>query len=120
MRKRVSGLRRVVAVGAVLAGAVGTGLSGTAVAAEDSAAVACWSGYLCIQQQLGSQVLMVRQGEQMTFSPAVPATEVTNMTSVTYCVLGGLNYALPSGGTQTWDSTVSAVAPMPPGGACLA
>ncbi|MDX2824024.1 hypothetical protein Sipo8835_43115 [Streptomyces ipomoeae] len=119
MRNRVSGLRRTVAVGAVLAGALGTGLSGTAAAAQDTAAVACPIGYVCLQPLLGSQPVLVRQGESARFSPALRVTEVTNSTSVRYCVTGDFSYGLPPGGTQTWDSSVIGLAPMPPGGACL-
>lgn len=114
------GMRRLAVVGVALAGVLGTGAAGTATAAGEETAVFCPIGYMCLQPLFGSQPVLVRQGDRATFSPALRVTEVTNSTSVTYCVTGGLNYALPAGGTQTWDSTVNSVAPMPVPGACLA
>ncbi|MDX3645502.1 hypothetical protein [Streptomyces sp. MB09-02B] len=119
MRNRSTGLRRVAAVGAALAVALGTGVGGAA-AAEDEAVVTCQYGYVCLQPLLGARPVMVKEGERATFNPALQVTEVTNMTRVAYCVGGGLSYALPPGGTQTWDSSVFTVGPMPVPGACAA
>lgn len=119
MRNRSSRLRRVVSLGAVLAMALGTGVGGAA-AAEDEAVVLCPTGYVCLQPLLGTQPVLVKEGERATFNPALQVTEVTNMTRVTYCVTGGLSYGLPPGGTQTWDSSVNTVGPRPGPGACLA
>lgn len=122
MRKGSSRTRRIAAVGAVLAVALGTGVGGaaSATAAEDGAAVFCPVGYLCLQPLLGSRPVLVKQGDRASFSPALRVTEVTNGTNVTYCVTGDFSYGLPAGRTQTWDSSVISVAPMPAGGACLA
>lgn len=93
---------------------------GGAAAAEDEAVVICQTGYVCLQPLLGTQPVLVKEGERATFNPALQVTEVTNMTRVTYCVTGGLSYGLPPGGTQTWDSSVNTVGPRPGPGACLA
>ncbi|WP_180303957.1 hypothetical protein [Streptomyces sp. JV178] len=113
--------RRIAVVGAVFAVALGTGVSGaaSATAAGDGAALACPVGYLCLQPQSGSRTVLVRQGERASFSPALRVAEVTNSTRVTYCVTGDFSYPLGAGRTQSRESSVVSVAPMPPGGACL-
>ncbi|MEV0217882.1 hypothetical protein [Streptomyces sp. NPDC050704] len=105
--------RRFAAVVAVLAVALGTGAVGSAAAAEAGAeAVACPKGYVCLLPQFGSgQPVLVKEGDTAKFSPALTVTEVTNATSVAYCVGGNLNYPLGPGRTQTGVSQVNTVEP---------
>ncbi|MGW1717249.1 hypothetical protein [Streptomyces sp. NPDC002156] len=105
-----------IAVGATLTMAVGRV---SASAAEREAAVACPTGYVCLLPLLGSgQPLLVPAGQRVSFDPALLITEITNSTSLGYCVTGQLSHGLAPGQTNTWDNSVRAVAPSI--GACLA
>ncbi|GAA3007968.1 hypothetical protein [Streptomyces fulvorobeus] len=110
MRSRT---QRFAAVCAVLAVTLGTAAVGSAAAAEaGAAAVACPRGYVCLLPQFGSgQPVLVKEGDTAKFSPALTVAEVTNATSVTYCVIGSLSYPLGPGRTQTGVGQVNAVGP---------
>ncbi|MFD3931365.1 hypothetical protein [Streptomyces sp. NPDC058614] len=121
MRSRLSGTRRIAAVGAVLAVALGTSALGTASAsaAEGAAAVDCAKGYVCLLPLFGNGTpVLVKEGDSAKYDPALTVAEVTNNTAVTYCVGGDLNYPLGAGRTQTGTSRVTSVTPSS-GGACL-
>ncbi|MFD9039279.1 MULTISPECIES: hypothetical protein [Streptomyces] len=113
MRTRASGSRRAAAVGAVLAVAFGTGMSGAtaASAAGDEAVVPCLRGYVCLQPLLGAQPVMVREGDRATYSPALRVTAVVNATNTPYCVGGTLSYPLGPGQTQSYDHGVNQLSP---------
>ncbi|MFE7762667.1 hypothetical protein [Streptomyces sp. NPDC057438] len=113
MRNRSGRSRRAAAVGAVLAVALGTGTSGAAAAsgAGEEAVVSCLRGYVCLQPLLGSQPVMVREGDRAAYSPALRVTAVVNATNTPYCVGGSLSYPLGPGQTQDYDHAVSRVSP---------
>ncbi|MGW1668843.1 hypothetical protein [Streptomyces sp. NPDC002324] len=115
MRTRSSGSRRAAAVGAVLAVAFGTGMSGAtaadASAAGEEAVVSCLRGYVCLQPLLGAQPVMVREGDRATYSPALRVTAVVNATDTPYCVGGTLSYPLGPGQTQSYDHGVNQLSP---------
>ncbi|WP_371577539.1 hypothetical protein [Streptomyces sp. NBC_01314] len=119
MRNRSSRLRRIAAVGAVLAVALGTGWSGAASAgaAEDEAVVSCLHGYVCLQPLFGAQPVLVKEGDRATYSPALRVSAVVNATNTAYCIGGSLSYPLGPGQTQTWDHGVNYVSPAT-GGFC--
>ncbi|MFC9847356.1 hypothetical protein ACFWFF_37225 [Streptomyces sp. NPDC060223] len=112
MRSSYSGTRRIAAVGAALAFALGTGALGTAAASEGAAAVECAKGYLCLLPLFGNgDPVLVPEGEKAGFNPALAVTEVTNSTGVTYCVSGNLSYGLGPGQTQSGIYQVTVVEP---------
>lgn len=90
----------------------------SATAAEDEAAVLCPVGYVCLQPLLGSQPVLVKEGDRATYSPALQVTEVTNNTNTGYCIGGSLSYPLGPRQTQTWDHGVNFVTPAPGSSFC--
>ena len=78
---------------------------------------ACPVGYLCIEPAKGVRPILVKEGESRQFPGGLAAASLANLTTVTYCVTGSLNFDLPSGSTSDRLTTVTGVAPM--GGACL-
>lgn len=120
MRSRLNRLRRVVAVGAVLTAALGTGMGGTAVAAQkEVAAVPCPQGFVCLAENPNGtgRVYRIAQGAAAQLG-SVRVGEATNSTSIDYCVIGTFSYLLRPGETQTRDSVVRTVTPRPTSGTC--
>ncbi|MEE1758947.1 MULTISPECIES: peptidase inhibitor family I36 protein [unclassified Streptomyces] len=120
MRDRLNRLRRVAAVGAVLAGALGTGTGGTAVADQQAAVVVpCPQGFVCLSENPNGAGRMYRlaQGTAAHLGSVLVA-EATNNTSIDYCVIGTFSYLLRPGETQTQDSFVRSVMPRPTSGTC--
>ncbi|MFF6782047.1 hypothetical protein [Streptomyces sp. NPDC012510] len=132
MRNRTSRSRRVAAVGAVLAVALGTGVSGAASVrasastsasahgAEAALVVPCPFGFVCLAEGASGTGAHYRiaQGTAARFGVSVRVGEATNRTTVDYCVSGSFSYLLPAGETQTRDSLVRSVVPRPTGGTC--
>ncbi|ULR52947.1 peptidase inhibitor family I36 protein [Streptomyces deccanensis] len=121
MRDRLNRLRRVVAVGAVLAGTLGMGMGGTSVAAQQAAVVVvpCPQGFVCLSENPNGagRIFRIAQGVTAHLG-SVPVAEATNRTSIDYCVIGTFSYLLRPGETRTQDSFVRSVMPRPTGGTC--
>ncbi|MGW0819814.1 hypothetical protein [Streptomyces sp. NPDC002845] len=101
-----------------VAAAVGTGAVGSASAAE-KAVVPCEKGYVCLVPLYGTGwPVLVPEGKSADFDPALRISEITNNTSITYCVGGDLHYPLGSGQTRTGVQQVTGLDPSY-GGACL-
>lgn len=77
----------------------------------------CPTGNVCVYPIQGQPVL-VPHGGSATFPAGTRAT-VANRTTITYCVAGQVLFSVPAGGTVDEIRLVTAVAPQPPGGACL-
>ena len=100
---------------------VAIGLPARADGGPHTTAALCAFGYVCIQPATGSTPVRVPQGSSRQFPGGLKATSITNLTTLTYCVTGSLNFALASGATRNQQLTVNSVAPLPgAGGACLA
>lgn len=114
---------RVAVVGAVLAVALGTGMSGSAVAAEDVAAVPCPVGFVCLSTDFSGAGVIYRiaEGSSARFGSSPRIREATNNTRIDYCVIGSfISYLLRPGETRTQDGVVRSVIPRPTGGTCPA
>ncbi|WP_079049796.1 hypothetical protein [Streptomyces torulosus] len=125
MRNRSSRIRRTAAVGGVLAVVLGTGMTGvataTATAAEGSTAVVpCPRGFVCMSEAPNGagRTYRLAQASSVFFASPVAVSEVTNSTTVDYCVTGTPSYVLRPGQTQTGPNQVRSLSPRPTGGAC--
>ncbi|MEU6801596.1 hypothetical protein [Streptomyces neyagawaensis] len=123
MRNRSSRIRRTAAVGGVLAVVLGTGMTGvaTATAATGSTAVVpCPRGFVCLSETPNGagRIYRLAQGSSVFFASPVAVGEVTNSTTVDYCVTGTPSYVLRPGQTRTGPNQVRSLSPRPTGGAC--
>ena len=109
------------AVATTVAATVATALPARAGGGPDTTGsdttAACVVGYLCIQPARGTTPILVKEGESQEFKGGLAASSLTNLTKVTYCVSGSLNFGIASGATINRLTTVTAVAPTR--GACL-
>ncbi|WP_327353344.1 hypothetical protein [Streptomyces sp. NBC_01304] len=114
-------LRRAVAAGAVLAavGALSAATVSTASAAgDDSRALVCQRGYVCLTEYGNPVVIMLPEGEARTFTPAKTILEVSNSTTVSYCIDANPNTGVAPGKILTARQTVDRIYPVPAGAAC--
>ncbi|WP_188191309.1 hypothetical protein [Nonomuraea sp. SYSU D8015] len=114
--------RHTVAAAAIALTAIATVTSQPAVAAEQRAAgqsaVVCPTGYLCLQpSSTSARPVLVREGTSRSFSGGLRVSEVSNRTSVAYCITSQpYNYALSPSQSAVRAHTVLSVRP---GGVCL-
>ncbi|MFF7261309.1 hypothetical protein ACFZCL_13625 [Streptomyces sp. NPDC008159] len=126
MRKTSSRIRRTAAVGGVLAVVLGTGMTGVATAttattaAGSAAVVPCPRGFVCMSEAPNGagRIYRLAQGSSVSFASPVAVGEVTNSTTVDYCVTGTPSYVLRPGQTHTGPNQVRSLSPRPTGGAC--
>ncbi|MDG4864388.1 hypothetical protein P8605_40215 [Streptomyces sp. T-3] len=111
-------MRRVVAAGAVLT-AVGALSAATApTAGADSRVLVCQRGYVCLTEYGNPVVIMLPEGEARTFTPAKTIVEVSNSTTVSYCIDANPNTGVAPGKILTFTQTVDRIYPVPAGAAC--
>ncbi|WP_199545845.1 hypothetical protein [Streptomyces sp. N35] len=117
MMRHKTGLR--IAAALSTAAALGA-LTGTpAGAATDSAkAVPCQQGYVCYVEYGEFVSERIAQGESRTFDPAITITDITNWTTMGYCISGNPNTGLAPGRSLTVTQTITAIRAVPAGGAC--
>ncbi|MEU6224018.1 hypothetical protein [Streptomyces sp. NPDC047042] len=102
MRRRTRGIRVLVAaVGSTLALGLGTASASASASAagQGTAAVPCPSGFVCLVSTDGMIRATVMEGATGSLLPAMRAAEITNNTSIWYCVTGTTTRGIAPGDT---------------------
>ncbi|SEH02664.1 hypothetical protein SAMN05444920_12891 [Nonomuraea solani] len=83
------------------------------VSAQPAAAAVCPTGYVCLQPSAASaRPVLVKEGDSRSFSSGLKVGQVSNQTSVAYCVTSTpYSYALSARQAATRAHTVLSVRP---------
>jgi hypothetical protein len=97
-----------------------TGVATATADAGSTAVVPCPRGFVCMSEAPdgAGRTYRLAQGSSVFFASPVAVGEVTNSTTVDYCVTGTPSYVLSPGQTRTGPNQVRSLSPRPTGGAC--